>query len=82
MSITSTVRRLPRHAIVTKLRRAGLTQYDVAEQCGCSQQMVSKAIGRRVKPSPLVERIWQELERALNGSADGDAPTDPNHASL
>jgi hypothetical protein len=54
---------------VTKLQRAGLTQYDIAQRCRCSQQMVSKAIGRRVKPSPLVERVWEELERVLHGGA-------------
>lgn len=79
----TTVRRLPQHTLVKRLRKAGYTQFEFAQRCKVSQQTVSAAIGRRVKGSPMTERVWAELEKVLgNGSADAEkAPAEPDHVA-
>ena len=62
------LRRLPRHAIVTRMKAAGVTQAAVASRAGLHQSVVSKVIGRRTKgwiSDALIERVWAELELLL-----------------
>ena len=63
------VRRLPRHRIVTLLKARGIRQCDIALLAGVNQPQVSKVIGRQVRDSEGAERVWQEIERALEGGA-------------
>lgn len=45
------------------LRRAGLTQYDIAKRVGCSQTFVSHTILGHTTPSVLSEKVWKAIER-------------------
>lgn len=51
------------------LRRAGLTQQDIAKKVGCSQTFVSHTILGYGRPSPLSEKVWKAIERATKAVA-------------
>lgn len=59
------VRHLPRHVIVTRLKQRRVRQQTIAARVGVTQSHVSRVIARRLRGTDLVERVWQEIERAL-----------------
>jgi hypothetical protein len=58
------LRQLPGWQIVRRYKRAGWTQWLIADECGVSQGTVAKAIYRR-QTGPATERVWAVLERIL-----------------
>jgi predicted transcriptional regulator len=61
------VRKLHPGVIGQRLRRAGLSQWDIAQRVGCSQSFVSGVINRRQRYNPeQIEKVWQELEKVLS----------------
>lgn len=59
-------RSLSRYVILAKLRRRGVTLWDVAKAAGASTGYVSAVLGRQVRTqTPLVGRIWAEVERRI-----------------
>lgn len=64
-----TIRRLTRSQIVTRMKDAGVTQKTIAKRVGVTQAFVSRIIARRgvVRPSIKSERVWGEIEKAVNG---------------
>ena len=71
MMTTATIRRLPRHRIVTLLKARRVRQRDIADRAQVDQSTVSRVIARRAQDSPLVERVWREIELALTVEAQG-----------
>ena len=69
----TTVRRLPPWQLVKRLRRAGLTQWDIAERAKVSQALVTQVINRR-RPTMTekTEAVWREIERVLAPAPAGD----------
>ena len=65
------VQRLPRHAIVTRLKDAKSRQIDIARKLGTSQSFVSRVIARTAtrRPTKLTEAIWREVAHALEETA-------------
>ena len=67
----SSARMLSRRVILLRLRRRGYTLWKIARQAQTSAGYVSAVLGRQVqRQTPLVERIWAEVERALAGEAE------------
>ena len=71
VNITPT-RHMPGWLLVRRLKRAGLSQWDIARRAGTSQQTVSSTIHRRNTKTEKTEAVWRELDRALNGVAAED----------
>jgi len=59
------IRNLPAWQIIARLRRAGVTQWDIAKAVGRSQTHVSGVINRRLLTGPGIEPTWKEIERVL-----------------
>lgn len=66
---TNTVRHLPRHVIVSRLRDVRVTQQMIGDRVGVSHSFVNRVIARRavVRPSVKSEAVWREIEKALAG---------------
>lgn len=60
----SRIRTLPRHVIVSRMKRVHLRQVDIAALLGVSQGTVNLVISRKLR-TPVAERVWQEIEKAL-----------------
>ena len=60
-------RRLPKFAIVSHLKRAGVRQVEIARRAGTTQSTVSRVLSRTIRDTEIAERVWQEVERALGG---------------
>jgi len=58
------LRQVPGWQIVRRYKRAGYTQWLIAQDAKVSQGTVAKAIYRR-QTGPAVERVWTVLERIL-----------------
>jgi len=58
------LRQTPGWQIVKLYKRAGWTQWLIAEDAKVSQGTVAKAIYRR-QTGPATERVWRVLERIL-----------------
>lgn len=67
MPTNNSIRRLPRFALVSKLKRAGVRQSDIALRAKVSQGQVSAVLGRRAARSDATERVWRAIETALDG---------------
>ena len=65
MTPNNSIRRLPRHAVVTKLKRAGLRQSDIAQRAKVTQGYVSLVLGRQAGNPEATERVWRAIEAAL-----------------
>lgn len=76
------IRGLPAWQIKARLKRAGIRQVDVGKAVGVSLSLVSATINRDATPTDTTERIWQELERVLNGTAAVvETTTAPDHVA-
>lgn len=62
-------RRLPKHVIVTRLKRRGVRQWAIAQRLGITQSAVSKILSREWRGTPAADAVWREVERALARTA-------------
>jgi predicted transcriptional regulator len=66
ISTVTNIRKRPRWQLAQMLKRAGVTQWDIAQRAGVSQSLVSLAIARRTPASsPGTAAVWREIERVL-----------------
>lgn len=70
------VRKRPRYFLVTALRRAGVTQREIAQRVGATQAIVSLVLARKIN-SRYAEAIWTEVARILTPPTPQEEPT--NH---
>lgn len=71
MAHSMNIRKRPRYQIVSLMRRAGVSQSEIADVVGVDQSFVSLVLGRRVKGSDNAEAVWSEIERRLTVVANG-----------
>ena len=62
-----TVRNLPRWQIVSRLKRRGITQSEIARRAKVSQGFVSHVIARQMSRGAKAAEVWRVLEEVLNG---------------
>lgn len=62
------LRQLPAWQIVRLYKRAGYTQWRIADEAKVSQGTVANAIHRR-QTGPAIERVWAVLETVLGGQS-------------
>ena len=65
---------MPRYQIVAQLKRRGIAQWQIARTLGVTVGYVNHVISRRAGATPLVDRIWAELERVLGDDHQKEAP--------
>jgi predicted XRE-type DNA-binding protein len=70
MTHSMNIRKRPRYQIVSLMRRAGISQTEIAHVVGVDQSFVSLVLGRRVKGSDNAEAVWVEIERRLTVMAN------------
>ena len=64
----SLARSLPGWQVTRRIKRAGLTLYEIAKRAKASPSLVSHVIHRRnLRASDKSERIWEEIDRVLGG---------------
>lgn len=58
--------RLPRHAILSRLKKAGVRQAEIAARAGVTQSCVSKVISRSFRgPAPAVDAVWYAVNKVF-----------------
>lgn len=68
--MTGDIRHRPAWQVNAQIRRAGSTQWQIAQAARCNQSDVSKVIRRRTVGTPLAERVWKAIEKTLNGAKE------------
>lgn len=62
-------RSLSRFVIMARLKRVGVRQGEIAQRAHVTQGTVSRVLARTLRDTQAAQRVWREIERALEGAA-------------